>query len=62
MSSRRYIVVSGMVFGLIALGQLLRAANQVPVQAGGVAVPVWASWLAFLAAAIMSTWAFAARK
>ena len=62
MNGKIYIVVSGLVFGLIALGQLLRAVNQVPVQAGGVAIPVWASWLAFLIAGSMCTWAFASRK
>ena len=60
--SRRYIVVSGVIFGLIALGQLLRAVNQVPVQAGSVEIPVWASWVAAVVAGSMCTWAFATRK
>jgi hypothetical protein len=60
--SSRYIVVSGAIFGLIALGQLLRAVNQVPVQAGSVEIPVWASWIAVVVAGSMCTWAFSARK
>jgi len=60
--SSRYIVVSGVIFGFIALAQLLRAVNQVPIHAGSVEIPVWASWLAAVVAGGMCTWAFAARK
>jgi hypothetical protein len=58
----RYIIVSGIIFGFIALAQLLRAVNQVPAQVGDVAVPVWVSWVAAVLAGIMCAWAFASRK
>ena len=60
--SSRYVVVSGSVFGLIALAQLLRAINQVPIQAGSVGIPVWISWAAAVLFAGLSVWAFASRK
>ena len=58
----KYVLVSGIVFGLIALAQLIRALNQVPVHAGAFEVPIWASWVAALAAGTMCAWAFASRK
>ena len=60
--SSRYPVVSGVVFGLIALAQLLRAVNHVPIQVGGTEIPVWASWAAVVLVGGMSVWAFASRK
>jgi hypothetical protein len=50
------------IFGVITLGQLLRAVNQVPVQVGGLEIPVWASWVAVIVAGSMCAWAFASRK
>lgn len=58
----RYIVVSGVIFGLMALAQLFRAVNQVPAQVGNVDIPVWVSWVAVVLAGSMCTWAFASRK
>jgi hypothetical protein len=58
----RYIVVSGAIFGFMALAQFLRAAFQVPVEVGGVDIPVWASWIAVVVAGTLCTWAFASRN
>lgn len=60
--SGRYVVVSGLVFGFIALAQLVRAVNQLPAQVGSVEIPVWVSWLAVALAGSMCAWAFASRK
>jgi hypothetical protein len=46
----------------MALAQLFRALNQVPAQVGNVDIPVWISWIAFVVAGVMCTWAFASRK
>ena len=59
--SRKYVVVSGVIFGFIALAQLIRAVNQVPVQVGGVDIPVWISWLAVVLTGGMCAWAFTSR-
>ena len=45
---RRYAQVSGLIFGLIAVGQLSRAVMRWPVQVADVVVPVWASGCAFV--------------
>lgn len=58
----KYVVVSGALFGFIALAQLLRAVNQVPVQVGGVEIPIWVSWAVAVLAGGMCAWAFASRK
>ena len=58
----RYVVVSGVVFGFVALAQLLRAVNQVSIQIGSVEIPVWASWVAVVVAGGMCAWAFTSRK
>jgi hypothetical protein len=60
--NNRYALVSGVFFGVIALAQLIRAVNQVPVQIGSVAIPVWASWLAVLVTGSLCAWAFSSRK
>jgi len=57
-----YVVVSGVIFGFIALLQLLRAVMQVPVQIGSVELPVWGSWVAVFVAGILCAWAFAPRR
>ena len=60
--SSRYVVVSGVIFGFMALAQLFRAVTQVSIQIGSVEIPVWASWVAVVVAGGMCTWAFASRK
>ena len=60
--SSRYAVVSGVIFGFVALTQVLRAVMQAPVQIGSVEIPVWASWVAAAVAGSMCSWAFASRK
>ena len=53
-----YRTISGVVFGLIALGQGTRAALQVPAQLGSTAIPVWISWVAAVVAGALCVWAF----
>ena len=56
--SKNYIVVSGLVFGVIALAQASRALMQVPIQIGAFEAPVWASWVAAVVAGSLCVWAF----
>ncbi|MDQ2870741.1 MAG: hypothetical protein M3S32_08360 [Acidobacteriota bacterium] len=53
-----YRTISGIVFGLIAIGQAIRAAMQVSLQVGTTAIPVWVSWVAVLVAGTLCIWAF----
>ena len=58
MKGNTYAVVSGVVFGIIAALQAIRAVLQIPVQVGSQAIPVWISWAAVLIAGSLCIWAF----
>lgn len=55
---RRYELVSGILFSIIALAQLTRTVLGWPVQVAEVTVPIWASGVAFLIAGALAIWAF----
>ena len=54
----KYLVVSGVIFGVIALLQAVRVVYQWPVQIADVDVPLWVSVAAAGIAGGMSGWAF----
>jgi hypothetical protein len=54
---RAYLQVSGVLFGLIALGHLLRLWRHWSVDLAGQTVPLWASWLGLVLAGALSIWA-----
>ena len=58
----RYTLVSGLIFGVVAIIQAVRAINEWPVQIGPIAVPVWFSWVAVLVAAGLCIWAFRSQR
>ena len=55
---RRYELVSGILFTIVALAQLTRTLLGWPVQIAGVSVPLWPSGLAFLITGSLAVWAF----
>ena len=55
---RRYELVSGAFFFLLAIVQLTRVALGWPVQVPTVTVPIWASVLACLVAGSLAVWGF----
>jgi hypothetical protein len=55
---RRYTLISGAFFSILALVQLTRALLAWPLQIASVNVPLWPSWLAFLIAGSFAVWAF----
>jgi hypothetical protein len=55
---RRYEIVSGVMFAIVALVQLIRTLLGWPVQIDLFTVPVWCSALAFLILGGMAIWAF----
>jgi hypothetical protein len=57
-----YRLVSGVVFGVVALIQAVRIINQWPVQIGPFAIPVWFSWVAVFGAGALCTLAFTSRR
>jgi len=60
--SIKYSVVSGVVFGFIAIAQSVRALRQLPVHVGDFDVPVWLSWIAAVIMGSLCVWAFRARS
>lgn len=54
----RYQHVSGTVFALIAVAQLLRALQGLPAQVGTFAIPVWWSFAAFAGMSCLAVWGF----
>jgi hypothetical protein len=56
--SRTYSIVSGLIFGIVALLQGARAVADVPVRVGTYNVPVFASWIAAVVAGALCIWAF----
>ncbi len=55
---RAYILITGVIFAIVALVHLLRLLLDWPAQVGGLAVPSWVSWIAFLVAGALAIWAF----
>lgn len=54
----RYPLVSGLVFGFIAIAQATRALAQLPFQVGHFELPIWASWVAAMVTGSLCIWAF----
>ena len=55
---RRYAQVSGVIFAVVTLAQLLRLLRQWPVRIANVDVPLWCSGIAALIAGSLTLWAF----
>lgn len=53
----RYLTISGLVFGVIAIAHVVRVALGWPVTVGTYAVPTWASAIAFVVCGWMAGWA-----
>ena len=56
------LLIAGIIFGLIALLQLVRLVRQFEVMINGQMIPLWASGVAFIVALILSFWMFKARR
>ena len=56
-NARTYVVISGVIFGLVAVIHLLRAVNGWTFELGPVSVPVGASWVGFVVIAALCAWA-----
>jgi hypothetical protein len=53
-----YHLVSGIIFGVVALVHLLRLINQWPLILGPWSAPMSISWVAFIIAGYLSVWSF----
>ena len=52
-----YLVVSAIIFGLVAIIHLVRALNNWAFIVGPVAIPISASWIGFIVTAALCLWA-----
>ena len=58
MNRRVYLVISGIIFGVVAVLHLLRVVNSWAFQLGPWWIPMWASWFGMLVPALLCLWAF----
>lgn len=58
MDSRPYLLVSGLVFAVVAVLHLLRVVNGWSFQLGPLDLPMAVSWLGAIVPGILSVWAF----
>jgi hypothetical protein len=58
MCGRSYLVISGVIFGLVAFAHLARLVYHLPVQIGEWTAPMWPSWGGLVVAGVLSLWAF----
>jgi hypothetical protein len=56
-NKKTYLICSGVVFGVMAIGQFMRLIFQVPVQAGTFSIPVWPSAIGFVVTLSLCIWA-----
>ena len=54
MSQKTFTTLASVIFGIIALLQLLRIVLGWPAEIGGWAVPMWVSWIAVVVAGSLS--------
>ena len=58
MNNKRYFLISGGLFSIVALVHLLRIINQTPVIFGTWEVPMVISWAGLIITGALSFWAF----
>jgi hypothetical protein len=56
--SSKYVVVSGAIFGVIAVVQTVRALSGWAVQVGGLEIPLWVSWIVAVVSGSLCVWAY----
>ena len=54
-----YSRLAGAIFAIVAVLQLVRAVRGWPVTVAGTAIPIWASWVAFVVAGVLAWSGFA---
>ena len=62
MEATRYSRLAAAVFALIGLLQLLRAAAGWQITLNGMAIPIWASWIAAVAALLLAWLGYSASR
>jgi len=58
---KNYIAISGSIFAIVAFAHLLRIVDEWVVTVNGQVVPMYISYLAFVATGLLAVWAFRAK-
>jgi len=53
-----YLLISGIIFALVAVLHLVRLVWKVSVQFGSKIIPMWISWGGLVFATVLCVWAF----
>jgi hypothetical protein len=62
MNATSYARLAGAIFVIIALLQLARAVAGWPIAVGGMPIPIWPSWIAFVVAGLLAWLGFRASR
>ena len=62
MTARSYSVLAAAIFTVVAILQLVRAGGGWAVTVGDMGLPVWASWVAGIVAAVLAWLGFTASR
>lgn len=54
----KYVLVSGIIFGVVAIIHAVRATYGWPVHVADIDVPTWISWIAMVISGGLCAWAF----
>jgi hypothetical protein len=58
MGKKGYLVISGIIFLVVAIFHLIRVLFHIPVLINTWEAPFWISWVGFFVTAILCIWAF----
>lgn len=63
MTAKNFSLLAALIFAVVAVLQLIRAVSGAPVTIGtAISIPLWASWVACVVAAILAWSGFAASR
>jgi hypothetical protein len=54
MTAIHFSLLAAIIFGLVAILQIVRAVTRLPVNIGQTSIPLWASWVAGAVAIILA--------
>lgn len=60
MNAKPYVVLSALIFAMVALAHLARALCQAPIAIADFHLPVWLSWIGAAVSGALSAWGFTA--
>ena len=59
---KTYIMITATLFAIVAVGHLARIMLSLPVDVGGLNIPMWVSWLGMVVPGSLSAWGFMAGR